>query len=603
MFTLEKSIDYITIPAILLDINKNIIHTNDLFQNLFNINNICEFIGKYITDDIFKERVENPNILDLINDDLENTHEKYLSVRGDEHKKWIRTNSLVFRNGTINYILLFENISDTHNIFYLYDQIFHNTNMGIVIITENYSNEFIIKDINPIACSIFHETKVNIINNKIEKYIQDENSNELYDIILEISKTGNSKEIKKFFSANKWYNINFIKVETGEIIMMIDDVTIETKALEKLEKSDKYKTEFLSNMSHEIRSPINSIIGFSELLKDDNNDKEKMDKYLNIIQNSSESLLKIVNDILDITKIEEGKLEINNSLFNLNPLMEELFLTINNNKNKNKDVKIKLSIPRIDTKISVDNFRLIQILNNIINNSLKFTKKGTIEFGYEITESEVKFFIKDTGIGIKKEDQIKIFERYSQAKINNKNKTIGHGLGLAISKELVILMGGNIYMDSEYNKGTSFYFSIPNIKKINNIKKSNSNSDYYSSDFSDKKILIVEDIEFNIRLLESYLENTNATLIFAVDGNDAILKYNENKNDLDLILMDIQLPEINGTDVTKIIRTIDKETPIIAQTAYVMKDEISEIMDYGFNDIIKKPIKKEELLKMIYKYI
>ena len=164
-------------------------------------------------------------------------------------------------------------------------------------------------------------------------------------------------------------------------------------------------------------------------------------------------------------------------------------------------------------------------------------------------------------------------------------------------------MGGKILMESEYNKGTTFMFTIPNNKKLNKVKILKSDEEYYDSNFNGKKILIVEDIDFNIKLLESYLEDTNATLIIAKDGNDAIFKYNEYKNDLNIILMDIQLPEMNGTDVTKIIRTVDKETPIIAQTAYAMKDDIQGIMDCGFNDIINKPIKKEDLLRMIYKYI
>jgi len=573
MFTLEKSIDYITIPGILLDENKKIIYTNKLFQQLFNItDNIEDFIGKLITDELFKNKLDNPNILDSINNDLENTHEKYMSLSGTEHTKWIRTNSLVFKNGKVNYILLFENISDTHNIFYLYDQIFHNTNMGIIIISKSQKNEFIINDINPTACNIFQDTKLNIINRAIQTYLVNDDIYNLSEIIQEISNTGKQVELKKYFSNNKWFNLTFIKVETGEIIMMIDDVTIETKALEKLEKSDKYKTEFLSNMSHEIRSPINSIIGFSELLKDVKDDDDKIDKYLNIIQNSSESLLKIVNDILDITKIEDGKLEINNSLFSLNSVMEDLFLTIKN-KNKNLDVKIRLNIPKIDIKIVSDSFRILQVLNNLINNSMKFTKTGYIEFGYIKNEDNFSFFVKDTGIGIKKEEKDKVFERYSQFKNKSKtNKPIGHGLGLAISKELVTLMGGKILMESEYNKGTTFMFTIPNNKKLNKVKILKSDEEYYDSNFNGKKILIVEDIDFNIKLLESYLE-------------------------------DIQLPEMNGTDVTKIIRTVDKETPIIAQTAYAMKDDIQGIMDCGFNDIINKPIKKEDLLRMIYKYI
>jgi signal transduction histidine kinase len=372
--------------------------------------------------------------------------------------------------------------------------------------------------------------------------------------------------------------------------------------LYKLERSDKYKTEFLSNMSHEIRSPINSIIGFSELLKDVKDDQEKKEQYITIIQNSSESLTKIINDILDITKIQDGKLEINNSNFYLNSIMEELFL-INKTKIKNVNITLKINIPKEDTMILSDNLRFVQIFNNLLNNAIKFTKNGFIEFGYIKKKDTIKFYVKDTGIGIKKEEQQKIFERYTQIKNIKQEKIIGYGLGLSISKELVDLMGGELKLESEYNNGSYFYFELPYNKKKKIIKNLDNQKETYNYDFTGKNILIVEDIDFNIKLLQSYLEDTNANIIIATDGNEAILKYNENKQILDIILMDIQLPEMDGTDVTKIIRTIDKETPIIAQTAYAMKDDIDTIMNYGFNDILNKPIKKDDLLKIIYMYL
>jgi signal transduction histidine kinase len=249
---------------------------------------------------------------------------------------------------------------------------------------------------------------------------------------------------------------------------MFEDVTLETKIIEKIEKSDKYKTEFLSNMSHEIRSPINSIVGFAELLKDVKNDKEKINQYINIIQKSSESLTKIVNDILDITKIEEGKLEINKTNFNLNQFLEEMILT-NKNKIKNNKIELKLNIQKSDVIITCDSFRLRQIINNLISNATKFTDNGYIELGYIKTDNFIEFFVKDTGLGIKEEEQLKIFDRYSQALYNNK-KTLGHGLGLSISKELVNLMGGEIRLESEYGKGSTFYFTIPNNKTLKRLK-------------------------------------------------------------------------------------------------------------------------------------
>lgn len=597
MFTLEKTIDYITIPAILLNKEKEIIESNSHFKHLFSIKDDFSINGLHINSDIFKENTKNPFILDFINDNIDNIHEKYLTFH-DENKKYIRINSLVFKNGTTNYMLVFENISKTFNLSYLYQEILNNTNMGVVI-CNNINGDFIIKDVNHSYCKLFNITKDDVLNTNIKNFIC--NNNKLFDTLRHVLDTGKKKMLKKINCANKWLNVVIIKTETDDIIVMVEDVTLETSALEKLEKSDKYKTEFLSNMSHEIRSPLNSIIGFSELLKEVNDDKEKIEQYINIIQKSSESLTKIINDILDISKIEEGKLEINKTNFNLNSFLEELYM-VNKTKMKNEKVNFILNIPKNDTTILCDSFRLRQVINNLINNANKFTDSGFIELGYTKKSNFIEFYVKDSGIGIKIDEQNKIFERYSQSAYNNK-KTLGHGLGLSISKELISLMGGTIRLESEYGKGSTFIFNIPNNKSIKRFKNLNNNQEIIDVDFSGKKIMIVEDIDFNIKLLESYLENTNAELIVATDGNDAILKYNKHKNNLDIILMDIQLPEINGTDVTRMIRNIDKDTPIIAQTAYAMRDDIDNIMEFGFNDLIHKPIKKEELLKIIYKYI
>jgi len=601
MVNIGKTIDYITIPAILINDKKEIIYSNNSFKELFNVED-DEFINnKHINDNYFKENIENSDILDYINDNLEDSNDKYITFKNDKLNKRIEINIIPIKNDDIIYMVLFENISKITDTLYLYEQIFDNTNMGIIILLQNTSNEFIIKDINPTACDMFNSDRLKIINTNYTNYIHSDVK--LYDIILKINEDGVKRDIKKIQCDDKWFNINLIKVETGEIILIIDDITKQIKILEKLEKSDKYKTEFLSNMSHEIRSPINSIIGFSELLKDVKNDESKVNKYIEIIQNSSESLIKIVNDILDFSKIEEGKLEINKTNFDINKILENLYL-INKNKNKNKNIELKINIPKNTNNILNDSFRLEQIINNLVNNSMKFTKSGYIEIGYKKQEFDILFYVKDTGVGISDDDQSKIFNRYIQAKQSNlESKIIGHGLGLSISKELVKLMGGEIWVKSELDKGSTFFFTLPNHKRINNIKIPNKKIVSYDTDFTDKTILIVEDIDFNIKLLESYLEDTNATLIIATDGNDALLKYNDYKNKLSLILMDIQLPEMNGNDVTKIIRTIDKDTPIIAQTAYAMKGDYENLMSYGFNDIINKPIKKDDLLKIVSKYI
>lgn len=263
-------------------------------------------------------------------------------------------------------------------------------------------------------------------------------------------------------------------------------------------------------------------------------------------------------------------------------------------------MEFKKNLPFRSLKLLNDEYRFRQIFNNLLSNAIKFTTKGEIEMGYKKDNDFVVFYVGDTGMGIKEEDKNKVFKRFGQP---NSNK-LGHGLGLSISYELIKLMDGEIWFESEFGVGTTFYFKLPNDRKLGRKKNENIEIDSIDNiDLRGKTILIVEDIEFNTKLLISYLEPTYVNIITAVDGNDALIKYNENKNHIDLILMDIQLPNIDGKEVTQIIRTIDTTTPIIAQTAYAMKEEIDDIMEYGFDGLIKKPIRKDELLLVISKFI
>jgi signal transduction histidine kinase len=599
-----KVLEYMTIGATLHDKDGKIIYANPVFCKLFRTTN-KDTIGKNINDDYFYKSVGDKNNLDFINEHFPDIHDKILKITSFEDKIWVRVNSITIKNGDDFYILSYENISDTYNLSYLYEHIFNNMNIGVCIIKSYKGKKFFVKDLNPFACKTNRiENKSDIINKDLNDFdIPIINDVKISEYIKEVYETGLEKELKEtkcvMNNITTWRNLKFIKVETGEIVVLFEDITKDIEAKEKLEKSDKHKSEFLSNMSHEIRSPINSIVGFSEMLYDVKNDEEKLNEYIDIINNSSKTLMKIIDDVLDLSKIEAGKIEINKNNFSLNDILEEIYLT---NKNKVKpNVDFKITIPPRGIKLLNDEYRFRQIFQNLITNAIKFTDSGSIEIGYNKTDNLIEFFIKDTGKGIKEEDINKLFNRFSQATSNKGN--IGHGLGLSISKELVTLMGGTLWVESEFGKGSNFYFTLPNNRKIGRRKNDINGYDDFNIDFENKTIFIVEDIEFNVKLLKSYLEDTKSKLIISEDGNDALIKYNENKNNIDIILMDIQLPEMNGTEVTKIIRTIDIETPIIAQTAYAMRDEVDEIMSYGFDDLIKKPIRKEELFKIINKYI
>ena len=333
------------------------------------------------------------------------------------------------------------------------------------------------------------------------------------------------------------------------------------------------------------------------LFRSDKNN-EQANNYIDIVKNNSKILIKLIDDILDMSKIEEGKISINKTNFYVNSIIKEIYDS--NYKFINDEIEFNLHINDDDVIIFADEFRFKQVITNLLNNSVKFTKKGSIDIGYIKNKNYVTFYVKDTGIGIKDDDKDLVFKRFHKVEYKSK---IGSGLGLTISKDLIKLMNGDMWFESTYGKGTTFYFKLPTINKTENKKISKIKNKIDNLDLYGKKILLVEDVEFNIKLLKSYLYPTRATIITAENGNDALIKYNEYKDSLDLILMDIQIPEMDGNEVTQIIRTIDERIPIIAQTAYAIREETEQIMQNGFNDLIKKPIRKDELLEILSKYL
>ena len=593
-----------TIGASLHEVNGVIMYANPIFCKLFRTTNKIISSNKLSTEYMGIEVESTFNVFEFINNNLNNIDNLVIKIKTNNEYKMIKINSLMIKNGLDYFILMYDDVTDDVTQTHLYKEIFNNINIGIVILRSNNGEDFYIKDINPFAEKINNVSKDIIFNKNIK---DSEQASIILDIIKSVWKTGISSENKymKFSNFTKqpcWRNIYVYKISNGDIILLFEDVTEIVETKNKLEEVDKLKSTFLSNMSHEIRSPINSIVGFADLLSDAK-DKATRNNYIEIIKNSTKMLTQLVDDILDLNRIQAGKLVITKSNFDVNEIIEELYVTTKSIINT--DVEIIKKLPYRSIKLLNDEFRFRQIFNNLISNAVKFTKKGYIELGYIKDNEFITFYVKDTGIGIKEEFKNKIFTRFEQEKSVNNNSKMGYGLGLPISKELVRLMDGDMWFESEFGEGSTFYFKLPNNRKVGKKKNEHIDDNFSGSDIDlrGKTILIVEDIDFNTKLLISYLEPTYANLITAVDGNDALIKYNENKNNLDLILMDIQLPNMDGKEVTQIIRTIDTTTPIIAQTAYAIKEEIDDIMEYGFDDLIKKPIRKEELLKMIYKYI
>jgi len=390
-----------------------------------------------------------------------------------------------------------------------------------------------------------------------------------------------------------------------ELKKIIEELQIQNEELKKerdrAEKSDKLKSIFLANMSHEIRTPLNSILGFSSLLLNKYYSRRDIKRYLNIINKNGEQLLKLINDIIDLSKLEVGELKLDIEYFNIKNLLTDIYQSFSfNNKIINNKIKFKINIDKklMNCLIQSDKYRLEQILVNLISNSIKFTRNGDIiEFGcYLLNSNLLKCYVKDTGIGFNKKDKDIIFNRFIQ--LDNISNRKGTGLGLSIVKGLIKKLNGNINVTSIQNKGTIFYFTIPvdiNKVTIKKIKKQN------KFNFKNIDILIVEDIEYNFELLREMLLNTKCNIYWASNGVEC-LKYMKNKR-YDIILLDIRMPVMDGYETIKRIRKIDKNIPVIAQTAYAISNDKDKLIQLGCSDYISKPIKKDELYSIISKYI
>jgi len=407
------------------------------------------------------------------------------------------------------------------------------------------------------------------------------------------------------------FELYSFQVSPGSIAIMFNEVTERIKAREdlilakeKAEESDRLKSSFLANMSHEIRTPMNSILGFSYLLTNENLQPEKRKTYAEIIRDSTQQLLTIINDIIDLSKIEAHQIKLRYEPCHLNSLFSQLEEQFEQEKlrrgKSNVSIFTSLIFDDQHDQITTDPVRLRQILFNLLSNALKFTQKGSIRFGYEkISDNELLFFVKDTGKGIAPDRLTLIFERFRQEDEAISLQFGGSGLGLSISKGLVELFGGKIWVESELEKGSIFLFTLPISSEKQGVKTTG--VPYMVSeqiDLSRKKLLVIEDTLSNMLLIEEYLSSTGAILIKAINGKQAI-DILENTPDIDLILADIRLPDINGYELIRKIRLHDVHVPIIAQTAYANSEDKQKCMEAGANNYIVKPFQKKAFLKMI----
>ena len=400
----------------------------------------------------------------------------------------------------------------------------------------------------------------------------------------------------------------------GEIIGMVGigyDITdrkkfeaelLESKA--KAEESDRLKTAFLHNISHEIRTPMNAIIGFSTLLNQAGLDLVTRSSYTEIIIQSSNNLLNIVNDIIEISNIEAGLVKLDKRKTNLNSVIKDCYARFRKEtEEKGITFSYETALNDSDSVIITDESKLIQVLVNLLRNAIKFTSTGKIIFGYKQKSMQIEFFVSDTGIGISPEHHKSIFDRFYKIENSASRLYEGTGLGLPISKAFVELMGGTIWLTSHEGGGTTFYFSIPykNIEKPA-VQISHNEIKHIDKPKAKRTILLAEDEESNYRLMKTILERNNFNIIHAEHGKKAVEIY-ESGREVDLIIMDIKMPLMDGYEATRIIKKISPTIPIIAITAFAFESDREKALNAGCNDYLSKPVRGETLLAMIEKYI
>jgi PAS domain S-box-containing protein len=421
-----------------------------------------------------------------------------------------------------------------------------------------------------------------------------------YDIEFKI-KVSDTDEIKDIHSVALYDKAKRIVFGVIQDITEQKQTEIElTKAKDKAEESDRLKTAFLHNITHEIRTPMNAIIGFCGLINVPDLSLEKRLSFTDIIVQSSNQLLSIITDIVSIATIEAGQEKLNIKVFNINSmckLVNEQFFS--KARRQGITLRYKTNLTHEKAFINTDETKLVQILTNLIGNALKFTERGSVDFGYSEKENELEFYIKDTGIGIPQELQKEIFNRFRQVEDTATRQYGGSGLGLSISKAYVEMLGGRIWLTSQLEKGSQFYFTIP--------FKKNSSDDILLNDHSDVSkieienpitILVVEDEEINTFLLDELLSGVNITIVHAAHGIEAIELCKKNPN-IDLVLMDLKMPVMDGYEATKQIKEFRPDLPVIAQTAYSDELDRRKAIACGCSDFIIKPYTKELLISKI----
>lgn len=422
-------------------------------------------------------------------------------------------------------------------------------------------------------------------------------------------------ENKSLIKDNKHFNVKANAVlgdekQVTKIIGTLQDITEMKKrekelikAKEKAEESDRLKSAFLANMSHEIRTPMNGILGFADLLKEPNLSGEEKGKFISMIEKSGERMLNIINDLINISKIEAGQMEVEHSETNVNEILDYLATFF---KPEVERKRLKLSVispmPVSEAVLFTDREKLYAILTNLVKNAIKYTDKGSIAVGYYFRGRNIEFFVKDTGIGIPEDKEHEIFDRFTQINISTSSKYEGAGLGLSIAKAYVELLNGKIWLKSTEGAGSTFYFSIPAGKDcvLESTGEPGDATAFSAKIPKDLTVIIAEDDEAADLYLTKIFSDLKQRVIHANNGKDAVELCRKHP-DTGLILMDIKMPEMDGYEATRKIREFNMDVIIIAQTAYALAGDREKAIAAGCNDYIAKPINRNVLFKIIEK--
>ena len=525
--------------------------------------------------------------------DLELTNEgqvKFLGVIQDITDRKQAKEALIESEN--KYHLIFNNILD----------VYYETSLEGIILDVSPSIEIVSKgQYHPedvIGRSMYDFYSDHLVREAIVEALKKDGSVNDFEIILIIR---DGTLIPCSISAKMTFDVNG---NPEKIIGSLRDITERKKveeelirAKDKAEESDRLKTAFLHNISHEIRTPMNAIVGFSTLLSEPDGDVQSRQSYTEVIMQSSDHLLSIITDIVDISNIEANLVKAVENDVNVNTILKSVF-----NKyclqaaRMNLELSFFPDLSDSDAVILTDGTKLTQILSNLVNNAFKFTAEGFIRFGYLVKNDFLEFYVTDTGIGIPEEHYSLIFDRFYKVENSKSSMFEGTGLGLAISKAYVELIGGRIWVSSEVGTGSSFFFTIPFHKqntKVENMTKDSVQQDY---DFPERiTILVAEDVDSNFKLIQFFLSKSNVNILRAKDGKEAVAKVSSEK--IDLVLMDIKMPVMDGYTATKIIRETNKNIPIIAQTAYADDNDVA--MGCGCSSFISKPFDRHGLLKAI----